>query len=77
LAVVAVVIAGAAIGGYVIWNKSRTVVDPLNDVIAVTVQSARVTTMRETVTATGTVVPQTAADFVVNAPGPAEIAEMP
>ena len=47
------------------------------DVIAVTTQPAKVTTLREIVTAAGTVVPQAAADFVVTAPEACAIAELP
>jgi multidrug efflux system membrane fusion protein len=47
------------------------------ETIAVTVQAARIGSLRDTVSAPGTVVPAAAADFVVTADQPAEIAEIP
>lgn len=46
-------------------------------VIAVTTQAARVTTLRETIGAPGTIVPLASADFVVAASEPCGIAELP
>jgi RND family efflux transporter MFP subunit len=46
-------------------------------VIAVTTQAARVTTLRETIGAPGTIVPLASADFVVAAGEPCGIAELP
>ncbi len=45
--------------------------------IAVTTQAARVTTLRDVVTAAGTIIPMAAADFVVAAAEPCAIAELP
>ena len=47
------------------------------ETIAVTVQPARVGSLRDTVSVSGTVVPATVADFIVTADQPAEIAELP
>jgi RND family efflux transporter MFP subunit len=50
---------------------------PETQTIAVTVQPARLETLREALTLPGTVVPSTLADFTVVAPETAEIAELP
>ena len=47
------------------------------ETIAVTVQPARLGSLRDTVSVSGTVVPAAVADFVVTADQPAEIAELP
>ena len=47
------------------------------ETIAVTVQPARIGSLRDTVSVSGTVVPAAVADFVVTADQPAEIAELP
>ena len=47
------------------------------ETIAVTVQPARVGSLRDTVSVSGIVVPAVVADFVVTADQPAEIAELP
>jgi membrane fusion protein (multidrug efflux system) len=47
------------------------------ETIAVTVQPARLGSLRDTVSVSGTVVPATVADFIVTADQPAEIAELP
>jgi RND family efflux transporter MFP subunit len=70
------VVAAAAVG-YGLWRKSHRGGPLETGVIAVTTQPAKVTTMRETVAAAGTVVPQTAADFIVTAPELCSIAELP
>jgi len=70
LAFAAALAAGAACG--------RDVADPPleSQPIAVTVQAARVDSLRETLSLPGTVVPSALADFVVIAPESAEIAEL-
>ncbi len=50
---------------------------PQSTTIAVTVQAARLESLREVVTAPGTVVPSALADFIVTAPESAEIVELP
>jgi RND family efflux transporter MFP subunit len=50
---------------------------PDTQTIAVTVQPARLETLREALTLPGTVVPSVLADFTVVAPEPAEILEIP
>lgn len=50
---------------------------PESQTIAVTVQPARLETLREALTLPGSVVPSTLADFTVVAPETAEIAELP
>jgi cobalt-zinc-cadmium efflux system membrane fusion protein len=47
------------------------------EAIAVTVQTARLTTMRETVSASGTIVPLASADFIVTASEPCAVGELP
>jgi RND family efflux transporter MFP subunit len=47
------------------------------DATAVTTEAARVTAMRESVSAAGSIVPMAAADFVVTASEPCAIAELP
>lgn len=47
------------------------------DVIAVTTEAARLTTLRDTISAPGSVVPQAAADFVVTASEPSTLADAP
>ena len=51
--------------------------EPVEETIAVTVQQARLGSLRDIVTAAGTVVPASVADFIVTANGPAEIVELP
>jgi RND family efflux transporter MFP subunit len=47
------------------------------DILSVTATPAAVTTLRDTITTAGTVVPTTAADFLVFAPQPSRIAALP
>ena len=47
------------------------------ETVAVTVQPARLGTLRDTVSVSGNVVPSAAADFIVTATEPSEIAELP
>lgn len=71
------VLAAAVAAAYYVRRQSTTRDSTGADVIAVTTQPARVTNLRETVSVAGTVVPQAAADFVVSAPEPCAIAELP
>jgi RND family efflux transporter MFP subunit len=68
---------GGAAGAYYVHHRNQARDAMSTDVIAVTTQPAKVTTLREMVTAAGTVVPQVAADFVVTAPESCAIAELP
>lgn len=69
-------IAGTVVAYYV-KNRSSVRDSTGTDVIAVTLQPVRTTNLRETVTVPGTVAPQAAADFVVNATEACTIAELP
>jgi RND family efflux transporter MFP subunit len=70
-------VAAGATATFYMRHRNRAVDSGAGDVIAVTTQPAKVTTLRETLSEAGTVVPQIAADFVVSAAESCAIAELP
>jgi RND family efflux transporter MFP subunit len=73
-AVLVAAVAGAGLAG---CRRAGGDAADLTEAIAVTTQAARLTTVRETVSAPGSIVPQAAADFLVTASEPCGIAELP
>jgi RND family efflux transporter MFP subunit len=74
-AVFIVPLIGLALGGCGRGGSESDAVS--GETIAVTVQAARLGSLRDVVSASGTVVPATVADFIVTASEPAEIVELP
>ena len=72
-----VLVAGAITVAYYVRHRSSARDSTGTDVIAVTTQPAKVTTLRETLPVSGTVQPQVAADFVVSATESCTIADLP
>ena len=70
-------VSGALIAGTLACSRGASEEAVAGETIAVTVQPARVGSLRDTVSVSGTVVPAAAGDFVVIADQPAEIAELP
>ena len=60
-----------------IYGSGPGTSETLTDEIAVVTQPAKLTTLKEAVTAMGSVTPQAAADFMVIAPEPGTVAELP
>ena len=78
IAVTVIAVVAAAVVVTRPWNYGSRPEDPgLLGEIAVVAQEAKITTLKETVSAVGSVVPQTAADLLVSAPEPGSIAELP